>query len=1851
MENVHIRFVLQLFVTTAILLLGRLEAIAQVDAFDDDTMVFENEDTTGNVAENDLLPTGQNAIFTVIQGPQQGTFSFTSGGNYIYSPPLNDFGFIDSVYYQVCVNGVCDIAGIGFYVIFRNTQPFANDDFFSVEINAPRTADVTRNDGDPDSVTDPLSTELHWFKFNNPTNGIVNSFTINGTFTYTPNAGYTGNDSFQYYVVDHCGLTEYATVFLNVVGNNLGPLATNPTFSNLDEDAPYSGSLQSFVSDPENDAISFSVVSPPSSGNLQLSSNGIFTYTPAANFTGTINFTYNACDIVGQCAQGVVTLTINNTDNDPPTLVADSLTLNEDTPVTINVSLNDSDDSPTLSYSILSQASNGVVNMASNAGTFNYTPALNYAGFDSFIIQACDGVNCTTSTVTVQVAAINDTPSATPFALAIEEDSNASGAINTFSDVESSSLVYSVIGVNTIAGLIVNSNGTFNYVAPTNYFGTQSITLQACDAQNLCASSTFTLQVNAVNDLPIVTNDSFTGSEDQSISGNLSNGEYDVEAGPLTYSSSTNATNGVLAVATNGQFTFIPNAHWFGSETMNISVCDNQNGCVSTVLTVTINSVNDTPVALPANLSTNEDTNLTGNLGAFATDIETSQLTFSLLTSPSTGQFNLSSNGAFTYMPAPNISGNTTATYQVCDASGSCANGNIFITTNPMNDAPNAPNITLTITEDQAANGSITSIQDIDNSGVVITINQNAAHGVFTINNSGNYTFLPAPNYSGNDLVTYTACDALNACSQGSIFLVIQAVEDFPVVNNETIVIIQDNILNGNLSNNDSDGDSDALLYNLSSTAANGTINVASNGSFIYAPNTGFVGTEIINYQACDPQGNCENGILTISVLTSNTAPVASNSNLTTTEDSPLMGNLFSSITDSEGGPFNFSTINLPQHGSIQWGSNGAFTYAPAANYFGNDSFMFQACDAGNLCSQATVAISITAQNDSPILLEDQLFLFEDNTIVVNISENDADIEGEAISYQLTSATSNGMASLTSSGVFSFIPNANFSGIETLTYNGCDVQGACSSGILSIWVNEISDPPVATSLSLSTSEDNTVSGNVSDYTSDVDSEIFYFGTLTNPVFGSVTMQTDGSFSYSPTSNYFGTDQFIYYAADDFGMTDTSVIYIQITSVNDAPNANDDFTETPEDFSVSFNLASNDTDPDNDNLNYSLISQPSFGTAEITATGLLTYTPSANTFGNENIEVQICDANNSCVVSIATIFINSVNDLPIVQPTEIYGAEDDILVGNLALQAADIEDTQLQFEITGIIEHGEWTLSNDGIFHFIPETNYFGIQTANFTACDSEGGCATQQITIVVNSVNDAPVAQNSNVTLSEDSAIQNSFALLVSDADGDDLSIDILQDVEHGSFVLNTNGSYAYAPTANYFGLDSLNYSVCDASGACAQGTIYFEITFLNDLPLVNNESVQVITNSNTIGSVAANDEELDFEPLIYSIVEDLSGGIFLLNPDGTYSYTPATDTSGLFSISYAACDPCNACDYGTITFFVVSQEEANTPPTANDFAGEVCQGGTLTINLSNSIFDAENANNELQLTFGTANSGSYQLDAETHELIYQAGSFTTGQVVIPYYVCDAGVISMCDTAQIVLTISPPNTITILGFSTQQISCYGAHDGEISIEAQAANGSLTYSWNNGDSSSSINQLAPGIYSLVLSSDAACPVNQTAQFEIFEPAELVGSHEIIGDELLLTIIGGTPSYSIVWNTPTGIVLNETTLPIDGEGTYTYSITDANDCQFSESIQITGITERDAFSTEVFPNPISNEGAVTIQSSAIIIELEVLDSKGLLVQHDKTNSQTIELNTSGWSSGLYLLRMHSAQGTVCRRLVKQ
>ena len=1845
--------------TLAVMLVSH-SAHAQVNAFDDDFLVNENEVWTGNLGDNDILPAGS-ATYSVVEGPSFGNFTFTTGGNFLYTPPLNEFGFQDSIYYQVCVDGSCDIAGVEFYVIFRNTVPFAGADNFSVEFNTPRTGNVGLNDNDPDSITDPIDTSLDWFKFTNPTNGIVNVFSVDGTFTYTPNTGFTGTDSFQYYVVDHCGLYAIATVTLTVVGPNQNPIATDQTINTLSEDVTYNGNLLPLVSDPENDAIAFTLLTGPTSGTLQLFSNGSYTYTPLPNFTGNVSFSFNACDAVGQCDQGTVNLTINNVDNDPPQLVNDNKILNEDGTGIINAATNDFDDTGALTYSIYSQPSNGTATLINSTGQFSYTPAANYFGFDSFVIQACDGVSCATSIVSLQINGINDGPSAAPFVLTLNEDNGSNGTITTLADAEPNALLFTTPGGNNIAGLNINSNGTYSYVAPANYYGTQTINLQGCDPQGLCATTTFTLVVNAVNDLPIATDDNFSISEDQILTGNISNGEYDIEGNTLTYAAVQQTANGVLNLSANGQFSYSPNTNWFGTELINVNVCDQQNGCTLTPLSITVNSVNDIPTATPASVNTNEDNPISGNLNAFVSDIETSQPLYSLQTNPNAGSFNLTPNGSFTYTPATNFFGTVSASYQACDAANACVTGIISIQVISINDTPVAPNVNITINEDQPTSGIATGISDADHSNLTITVTTDAQNGNFTISNSGAYTYAPSANFFGTESITYNVCDPAGLCASGNITIQITSVEDLPQVSGESLAIVEGNTLTGNVSTNDSDGDGDPLSYSILSAAQNGVLSLNTDGTFSFIPNIGFLGNETINYMVCDDNGNCASATLTIDVLTSNTDPTVVSSTFTIDEDEILSSSLLEFVTDAEGGIFTFTTLEAPAQGNIQWLGNGHFNFTPAPNFNGNDSFTYRVCDNGLLCAEATVSITIQPVNDAPISSAITYVAYEDATSSENIGEYDFDIENEAISYQLISTPSHGIAVLNEDGVLEYTPNANYNGTDSISYQVCDASGACSLSVLEILVFSINDNPIAQPAFITIQEDESANGIIEDLVTDADNESLFFGTMIAPVNGLLVIQNNGDYSYSPNGNFSGVDQFTYLVCDGFGVCDTATIYVTVVSVNDAPTAVNDSLTIDEEETIELHLAANDFEIENQSMSYELVGISALGNITLSSQGILYFEAIENAFGIDSLIIRVCDSDGLCSESELQIIVNPINDLPVISLQPINLEEDSEITVNLNNYVSDIEGSPLLFALTENALNGSVEISSTGLITYIPDQNFFGEETVSFLVCDNENGCTEGTIEIIVESVNDVPQTQNTQITLSEDSATEGSLSESASDADGEELFYTILEDTHNGTFIVSADGSFAYAPAANYFGWDTLQFMACDASGACDTSIISFEVTFVNDLPIINSEGVQIIINNSFSGTVADNDIELDFEPLVYTLVDDNSGGSFILQSDGSYTYTPNLDTTGLFTVNYAACDPCSACEYGTLTLLVVSEEDANTPPVASSFTGQTCPGGSIAINLFNSISDEQESSDALNLSFGTANSGNYQLDAETQELIYQASPFASGEIVIPYYVCDNGLIQMCDTAFIIIDILPASTIAITGFLTEHISCFGSANGSINIEAETSIGSLLYNWNNGDETASIDQLSAGVYSVTISSDAPCPVNQTAQFEIFEPSPLVATYEItdvngttssIGDAITVVVNGGTPSYNVEWITPTTTVFNETSIEISDNGNYTFTITDANNCMLSETIVISGVTEFVASSLiQVYPNPATGTDKLTISSSDPIESISIVDSKGKLVATAQPNQPVTSIEIGEWANGMYTIRVLTHSGTSHQRIIKQ
>ena len=1811
--------------------------LAQVVANNDDYLVNENESYTDSFIYNDQLPAGQTAVYSLVSGPEYGTISVQSNGTFTYTPPLNEFYFRDSIYYQVCVGNVCDIAGVEFYVIFRNTQPFAGADYFTVEMNTPRTGNVSGNDGDPDSITDPISTELEWVKLNNPSNGIVTSFDIFGNFTYMPNTGFMGNDSFQYYVVDHCGLYEITTVYLTVTATNQNPVANNQTINSLSEDVIYSGSLNSLVSDPENDAITFSIITPSVHGQVALTSGGSYSFTPNPNFNGTTTFDYAACDVVGQCANGTITLVIANVDNDPPSLGDDFKIMNEDSATSINVASNDTDDTGTLTYSIFSNANHGSASLVSANGNFSYTPNPNYFGFDSFVIQACDGVNCSTSTVNLQINGINDSPTGQPFTLVTSEDVAVQGTFTFITDPDLTGLAFSTPQGNTIQGLTINPDGTYSFVPPLNYSGTQSVSVQGCDAQNSCASALLTVQVNAVNDLPVVANKNFTFSEDAVFQSSVSSGNSDAEGSTLTYTTAGQPIGGSLELAVDGSFTYTPFANWFGNESIAIQVCDNQGGCSTLQLNLTVTGVNDLPAISNTTFNTNEDVAFSGNLNSIATDVETAALNFSITTQASNGTVNTSPNGSFIYTPAANFFGTDFIAVTACDAANACVSANITFNVNSVNDSPNAQDRSIIINEDEATSGTLV-ISDADHASLVVSIVQGAQNGQLIINNQGQYSYTPQANYYGVETIVVSVCDALNACDAATITLQISSVEDTPVASNDAVIVVENTVVSGDISLNDTDGDNDALSFTALNQPTQGTWSLNPSGVFSYLPSEGFLGEEYIDYQVCDETGRCDTATLLINIVTANTAPSAINSDFTLTEDTPLSQSLTTFLTDAEGGSFTFSTLTAPAFGSIQWLPGNTFVYTPLFNFAGTDNFTYRVCDSGNLCAEASVSLVITAVNDPPLLVSDILSLNEDTSLTGSIASNDIEAEGENMLYALTGTASNGTITLSANGLLSYTPTGNFFGTETVTYSACDPNNNCSTGILTLEVLAVNDAPVAQNAAYSTDEDTSVNGSLLFYVQDAENDELTYTTNS----ASLQIGSGGEFTFNPPSNFFGDIVIDFTVCDASQSCSTADITFNVNSINDAPIAVDDFMSILEDESATLPLFSNDSEVENESLTYVLTSESSLGEVLLSSSGELTYTPATHSSGSETLLISICDAQGACSTSNVFIEITPVNDAPFADNIVLQTQEEITISGTISGFVIEVENETITFTEAGTTSLGDLTLLSDGSYSFTPSNDTFGNDTISFEVCDAGGACSTGIILLAVTPVNDAPQTVSAQITLAEDSATEGNFFDYSSDVDNETLTISILEDVEHGTIIFDASGQFAYAPHAHFFGMDTVHYAVCDDAGACAQGVVVFEVTFVNDLPIIVDEGIQLIINENFNGSVAANDIELDFEPLVYTIINDQSGGNFILNADGSFSYEPATDTTGLFFVEYSACDPCNACSQGTIEIYVVSEADANTPPTATSYTTSVCQGGNVIINVFELVNDEQDLPQSLQLSFGTVNSGNYQLDPETQELVYQAGAFSEGQVVIPYYVCDNGIISMCDSATLIIDILPSSGISITGLDASEVSCFGAADGSIAIEAEGL-GQLSFNWSNGLVGSEIENLSGGVYSVIISSSENCVESQSAEFIITEPQQLSATTDIndgngdgigTGDDIALTINGGFGNYDISWVTSFGGSGQGNSFVITQSGSYTYTITDDNGCTLEGTVAVTSV--EGYFAADqllVYPNPLNSNEQLTFRCEDLIESLIIHDAQGCMVSSLQPHAGLHIINTHSWSAGLY------------------
>jgi large repetitive protein len=610
----------------------------------------------------------------------------------------------------------------------------------------------------------------------------------NGSFTYTPHLNWNGADTFTYTASDGTN-TATATVTITVAAANDVPVCHDGTASSL-EDHESTGLLHGRCSDVDGDTLTFTVTTPPAHLDLDVASNGDYSYTPELNFNGSDSFGVTASDGHGGSATFTIGATITAV-NDAPVCSAGSASGDEDTAITGSAASSCSDvDGDTLTYTRTVAAAHGTATVQSN-GSFNYVPTSNWHGSDSFTVTASDGSLSATTTVSVTVVSVNDAPVCSDFEVGATEDTAlALDVVGQCSDADGDTLTYGG-GAAGHGTATVSSDGSGTYQPDADFNGSDSFAITASDGHGGSTPFTATVDVAAVNDPPTCSAASASGDEDTTVDGSAATACSDVDHDSLTYARSAAAAHGTATVQPNGSFSYVPAANWHGSDSFKVTASDGNGGTAEFTVSVTVASVNDVPTCSPASISGSEDTTITGSVGASCSDADGDTLTFARSAVAGHATATVNPNGTCSYAPAANWHGSDSFKVTTSDGNGGTAEFTVSATVASVNDAPNAAAVDLAVAQNRSATTDVLShATDVDGDTLTVSAVTQGAHGSVAIGAGGSLLYTPtSASYTGADSFTYTVTDgALTATASVSVTVVRDA--DPPVAAAPTIVML-----------------------------------------------------------------------------------------------------------------------------------------------------------------------------------------------------------------------------------------------------------------------------------------------------------------------------------------------------------------------------------------------------------------------------------------------------------------------------------------------------------------------------------------------------------------------------------------------------------------------------------------------------------------------------------------------------------------------------------------------------------------------------------------------------------------------------------------------------------------------------------------------------------------------------------------------------------------------------------------------------------------------------------------------------------------------------------------------------
>ncbi|EHR0758889.1 tandem-95 repeat protein [Vibrio parahaemolyticus] len=1464
---------------------------------------------------------------------------------------------------------------------------------------------------------------------------------VNGVATITPTADWNGKETITFTAKDPSGESVNQTVdftvapVVDIEADSADVVEDTPTIINV---------LGNDTFESTDKVVSLDAENGPKNGTVIVNNDGTVTYTSDDNYVGEDTFTYIVTS--GGVSEST-TVSVDVTPvNDAPVAKDDIATTQEDTAVTIDVLPNDSDvDGDKLSIESASvPKEQGTVEVVN--GKLVFTPAENFNGDAEITYTVTDGELTDEAKVTVTVNPVNDAPTIKVDAVeSITED-----AVNTDTVVATLTVRDTDTSEDRLTvSLENNSNGYFVLVGDevkltqagvdavnNDELNLKDLTISASvsDGVNPTANDSDSLIVNRVNDAPTVEN----AIADQELSEDFAtytidlNDAFKDSDSALNFSVSGNSN--VLVSIENGIATISPTADWNGSETLTFTATDPSGESISQRVDFTVASVADI-VADKATVV--EDTpTIIKVLGNDTFEGDGKVVSLDANNGPANGTVSVNPDGSVTYTPNDNYHGTDSFTY-IVTSGGVSESTTVSVDVTPVNDAPVAKDDIATTQEDTVVTIDVLP-NDTDVDGDKLSIQSATvpeAQGKVEIVD-GKLVFTPAENFNGDAEITYTVTDG-QLTDEAKVTVTVNPVNDAPTIKVDAVESITEDAVStdtvvATLTVRDTDTSEDQLTVSLENN---------SNGYFV------LVGDEVKLTQAgVDAVNNDELNLkdLTISASVSDGVnPTANDSDsliVNRVNDAPTIKvDAVESITenavstDTVVATLTVRDTDTPEDQltvSLENNSNGYFVLVgnevkltqAGVDAVNNDELNLKdltisasVSDGVNPTANDSDSLVVNRVNDAPTVenaIADQVLSEDFDAYTIDLNEVFKDSDS---SLEFSVSGNNSIQISIVSGVATITPTADWNGKETITFTAKDPSGESVSQTVNFTVTPVAD--IEADKTTVVEDTPTIIKVLGNDTFEGKDKVVSLDAENGPKNGTVIVNNDGTVTYTPDDNYVGKDTFTYVVTSG-GVSESTIVEVNVTPVNDAPVAKDDIATTQEDTAVTIDVLPNDSDVDGDKLSIQSASAPEAqGKVEI-VDGKLVFTPAENFNGDAEITYTVTDGELTDEAKV-TVTVNPVNDAPTIKVDAVESITEDAVstdtvVATLTVRDTDTSEDQLTVSLENnsngyfVLVGDEVKLTQAGVDAVNNDELNLKDLTISASVSDGVNPTASDSDSLIVNRVNDAPTVENAiaDQELSEDFA---SYTIDLNDAFKDsDSALNFSVSGNNSIQIFIVNGVATITPTADWNGKETITFTATDPSGESISQTVNFTVVPVADIVA---DKATVVEDTPTIIKVLGNDTfEGDGKVVSLDANNGPANGTVSVNPDGSVTYTPNDNYHGTDSFTYIVTSG-GVSESTTVSVDVTPENDA---PVAKDDTAITDEDTPVTIDVLPNDTDVDG--DKLSIESASVPKEQGTVEVVDGKLVFTPAENFNGHAEITYTVTDG---QLTDEAKVTVTVNP----------------------------------------------------------------------------------------------------------------------------------------------------------------------------------------------------------------------------------------